>query len=115
MLQFFNHLSVPLLDLLQFTHVSLVIVRPELGTLLAHVQLFRWDLQVLFCKSAFQLVDTQPVLVHGVIPPQVQDLALPFELHVVPVDPSCQQFSEWQHIYLVYQPLLLILYHLQTC
>ncbi|KAK4811113.1 LOW QUALITY PROTEIN: hypothetical protein QYF61_016399 [Mycteria americana] len=56
------------------------------GTLLAHIQLsIHQDTQVFFCKAAFQLVGPQPVLVHGIIPPQVQDLALPLvELHEVP-------------------------------
>lgn len=70
------------MDLLQSAsvQVSLVPVSPELVTLLAHIQLVHQDLQVLFCKSPFQLFDTQSVLVNGVIPPQVQDMALPFEL-----------------------------------
>lgn len=45
------------------------------GTLLTYVQLLHQDTQVLLCNSAFQLFDPQPVLVHGVIPPQRQDLA----------------------------------------
>ncbi|KAK4830496.1 hypothetical protein QYF61_011409 [Mycteria americana] len=48
-----------------------------LCTLLAHVQLVEHDPQVLFCKAAFHLVSPQPELVHGVIPPQVQDLQFP--------------------------------------
>lgn len=54
----------------------------------------------------FQPADTQPILVHGVIPPQVQDVALPVELGVLPVGSGYQRCSEWQHTYLLYQPLL---------
>lgn len=32
----------------------------------------------LFCQAAFQLCSSQPVLVHGVVLPQGQDVALPF-------------------------------------
>ena len=45
------------------------------GTLLAHVQLGVYqDPQVLFYQPAFQLGSPQYVLVHGVVPPQVQEL-----------------------------------------
>jgi len=45
------------------------------GTLLSYLQLVRQDPQVLFCKAVLQLFGPQPVLVHGVVPPQVLDLA----------------------------------------
>lgn len=32
-----------------------------------------------------------------------------------PISPACQGCSEWQHNHLMYQPLLPVLYHLQTC
>ncbi|KAK4831516.1 hypothetical protein QYF61_018100 [Mycteria americana] len=62
------------------------------GTLLAHGQLAgNQDPQVLFCKAALKLVDPQPVLLPGIIPPQVQGFGLPFaELHKVPVSPFLQ-------------------------
>lgn len=43
------------------------------GAFLAHGQLVQEDTQVLFYKAAFQTVRPQPVLLHGFIPPQVQD------------------------------------------
>ena len=59
-----------------------------LGTLFALVQLAdHQDLQVFFCKADFQMLGRQPVPVSGVIPPQGQDLALPFELRDIPVYP----------------------------
>lgn len=39
------------------------------------------NLQGLFCKVAFQMGGPQQVLVHGIVPPQVQDFALPFVEH----------------------------------
>ena len=62
------------------------------GTLLAHVQLgVHQDPHVLFCKAAFQPVGPQHVLVDGVVPPQVQDFALPLvEQHEAPVSPFLQ-------------------------
>lgn len=51
------------------------------GALLAHCQLINHqDLQVLFCKPAFQLVRPQHTLVCEVVPPQVQDSVHPFEI-----------------------------------
>ncbi|KAK4818982.1 LOW QUALITY PROTEIN: hypothetical protein QYF61_022649 [Mycteria americana] len=47
--------------------------------------------QVLSCQAAFQLSSPQNILVHGVVPPQVQDLALLLvEVHEVPVSPFLQ-------------------------
>ncbi|KAK4831783.1 hypothetical protein QYF61_019096, partial [Mycteria americana] len=49
------------------------------------------DPQFLFCKAAFQLCSPQHLRVHGVVPPQVQDFALPLvELHEVPASPFLQ-------------------------
>ena len=48
-----------------------------------------------------QLVGPQHVLIHGVIPPQVQDLAFPFvEPHEIPVDPLFHPIEQ-QHNHLV--------------
>ena len=47
--------------------------------------------QVLLCRAALQQVSPEPVLMHGVIPPQVQDLALALvELHWFPLCPTLQ-------------------------
>ena len=47
------------------------------GTLLAHGQpVVHQDTQVPLHKAALQQVCPKPVLVHGVVPPQVQDPAL---------------------------------------
>lgn len=55
----------------------------------SHIQL--GVCQVLLCKAAFQPVVPQPVLVHGAIPPHVQDFALPFiHLNKVPDSPLLQ-------------------------
>ncbi|KAK4819627.1 hypothetical protein QYF61_008847 [Mycteria americana] len=49
----------------------------HLGTLLAHVQLaVNQHPQVLFCLAAFQPLFPKPVVLHGVVVAQVQDLAL---------------------------------------
>lgn len=60
-------------------------------TLLTHVQLgAHQGLQVVFCKTAFQLGGHQQMLVPGVVPPQEQDFAfLLVECHEVPVSPFC--------------------------
>lgn len=53
--------------------------------------MFNSDPQVLLCKAAFKLISPQHVLLIGVFPPQVQELAFPFaELHKVPVGPFLQ-------------------------
>lgn len=52
-----------------------------------------FELQVLFCKAAFWLFGFQAVLLHGVIPPQAQVLALPFELHGTVVSPFLHLFE----------------------
>lgn len=50
-----------------------------------------WDIQVLFCKTAFQTGVPLQVLVPGLVPPQVQDFSLALvELHEVPTDPLLQ-------------------------
>lgn len=43
------------------------------GAFLSHGQLVQEDTQVLPYKASFQTVRPQPVLLHGFIPPQVQD------------------------------------------
>lgn len=62
------------------------------GTLLAYSQpAVQQDTQVFFCKATSQLISTQPSLVPGVIPLQVQDFALPIvEPHEVPISPFPQ-------------------------
>ena len=46
---------------------------------------------VLFCKAVFQLASPQHILVHGLVPPQVQDFSiLRAELDDVPFSPSLQ-------------------------
>ena len=61
------------------------------GTLLAYVQLVHQDHQGLFCKAAFQPFGPQPILVHEVIPLQVQDFVFSFDgLHEIPVSPFLQ-------------------------
>ena len=46
------------------------------------------------CKAALQQVCPEPVLVHGVVPPQVQDPAFAFvEHHQVPLCPVCLLWS----------------------
>lgn len=79
------------------------------------------DPQVLFLQSCFSRPLTFDVLVPGVVPPQVQDLALPLvELHevtaspflqLVRVLPACGGPTGLQHDSLVYQPLLPIFCH----
>ena len=62
------------------------------GTLMACVQPgAHQHPRVLFYKAAFQLGSPQHILVHGVVPPQVQDFALLLvEPHEVPVSPFLQ-------------------------
>ena len=62
------------------------------GTLLPPVQPgVHQDPQVFFCQAAFQPGGPQHILVHGFVPPQVQDCALLFvELDEVPVSPFLQ-------------------------
>lgn len=44
------------------------------------------DPWVFFCKASFQLIIPHPVLVHGAIPPEVQDFVCPFVgLYKIPV------------------------------
>lgn len=58
------------------------------GARLAHGQFVVYhDPQVIFCKVTFQLFDLQPILLHRVIPPLVQDFV---ELHEIPTCPFLQ-------------------------
>lgn len=61
-------------------------------TLLTYVQLgIHQDPQGLFLKAVFQLGGYQHILVHGVVPSQVQNFTLPFsKLHKGPVSPLSQ-------------------------
>lgn len=119
-----HHLHGPVLDSVQYIHVSFVLRIPEMdsallmctnpcwaegkglfplpggktppsaaqeavgvchnGALLGHGQ--PADYQDLLGRAAFQLASLQSVLGHGIVPSQVQDLALPLvELHKVPL------------------------------
>ncbi|PKU42718.1 hypothetical protein llap_6967 [Limosa lapponica baueri] len=62
------------------------------GTLLAHGHpIVHQNSQVFLHRAALQLVSPQPVLVHGVIPLQVQDPTLALvEFHQVPLCPTLQ-------------------------
>ncbi|PKU35805.1 hypothetical protein llap_13892 [Limosa lapponica baueri] len=62
------------------------------GTLLAHGHpVVHQDSQAFFHRAALQQVSLQSLLVHGVIPPQVQHSTLAFvEFHQVPLCPSPQ-------------------------
>ncbi|PKU46836.1 hypothetical protein llap_2809 [Limosa lapponica baueri] len=62
------------------------------GTLLAHGHsVVHQDSQVFFHRAALQQVSPQPLLVHGVIAPQVQHPTLfPVESHKVPLCPTLQ-------------------------
>ena len=134
MLQSLSHPCGPLLNSLQYVHVSSILQSRELdtapyvwphqhwikgkdhlpwpasniwssaaedtfallsckGTLLAHTQGgVHQDPKVLSCQVAFQPSGPQPVLlVHGVVPPQKQNFALPLiALHEVLVSPFLQ-------------------------
>lgn len=62
------------------------------GGLLGHGQLIvLQDPYVLLWRAAFQMVNSQSLLVHGVIPTQRQDFEFSFvELHEIPLDPILQ-------------------------
>ncbi|PKU44305.1 hypothetical protein llap_5392 [Limosa lapponica baueri] len=62
------------------------------GTVLAHGHpVIHQDSQVFLLRAAPQQVSSQPVLVKGVIPPQVQHPTLAFiEVHQVPLCPTLQ-------------------------
>ncbi|KAK4820755.1 hypothetical protein QYF61_006095 [Mycteria americana] len=64
----------------------------HLGTLLAHIQAaVNQHPQVLLCQAAFQPLFPKPVVLHGVIGTQVQDLALSLvEPHTIDLGPSIQ-------------------------
>lgn len=80
------------------------------GTLPAHVQPgVPQEPQLHFCRAAFQLGDSQHVL--GLVPPQIQDLALLVELHEVPISPLLQSAE----VPLAYRSLLPVSCHVQTC
>ncbi|KAK4825848.1 hypothetical protein QYF61_003099 [Mycteria americana] len=77
-----NHFCGPPLDLLQQLHVFPVLRTPELDTVLQYPQ-------ALLCRAALNPFIPQPVLIPGVAPTQVQDLALglvePHEVHMGPL------------------------------
>lgn len=69
--------------------------------------------QVLFCKPAFQAVGPQPISFAG--PGLGIYLFWPLWASSLPTSPAHWGTSKWQHNHLVYEPLLPILHHLQTC
>ncbi|KAK4832478.1 hypothetical protein QYF61_023525 [Mycteria americana] len=64
----------------------------HLGTLLAHIQAaVNQHPQVLLCRAAFQPLFPKPVVLHGVVVAQVQDLALGLvKPHTIDPSPSIQ-------------------------
>ncbi|RMB97863.1 hypothetical protein DUI87_25341 [Hirundo rustica rustica] len=75
--------------------------------LLAHGQpVIHQNSQVLLSRASPQQINPQPVLVLGVIPPQVQDPTLAFvEPHqALPNSAAYQGPPEWEHSLQVYQP-----------
>ncbi|KAK4830186.1 LOW QUALITY PROTEIN: hypothetical protein QYF61_009213 [Mycteria americana] len=64
----------------------------HLGTLLAHIQpAVNQHPQVILCRAAFQPLFPKPVVLHGVVVTQVQDLALGLaEPHTIGPSPSIQ-------------------------
>ena len=62
----------------------------ERGSTTSHLSAYQYP-QVLLCKAALNPVLPQPVLILGIAPTQVQDLALGLvELHEVHVGPLLQ-------------------------
>ena len=61
---------------------------PGKGKILVQVHLgVHQKSQVFFCQALSQRGGSLHVLMHGIFPPEVQDFALCFELHEVPVSP----------------------------
>ncbi|KAK4820924.1 hypothetical protein QYF61_008645 [Mycteria americana] len=105
-LQTLHRLRCPSLDTLQHLNVLLVVRGPKLntvfedvigflghlGTLLAHVQAaVNKHPQVLLCQAAFQPLFPKPVVLHGVVVTQVQDLALGLvKPHTIDLSPLMQ-------------------------
>ncbi|KAK4818185.1 hypothetical protein QYF61_007823 [Mycteria americana] len=95
-------LRCPSLDMRQHINVSLVVSGPDtsqdaigflghLGTLLAHVQPAVNQHPQVLCWAAFQPLFPKPVVLHGVVVAQVQDLTLRLvEPHTVGPSPSIQ-------------------------
>lgn len=70
-------------------------------------------------RAAFQQISPQPVVMHRVALPQVQDPAFVFcwtsSCSVLPNAPARPDLANWQHSLLVCQPLFPVLYHQQMC
>lgn len=75
-------------------------------------------LAVLSCKAVSYLVSHHDMKVHGIVHPQIWDLVLPFLFRCMWALYS--HFSRlfaslWNQLSLMYQPLLPVFCHLQTC
>jgi len=87
-----NHLLPPAGHTIPDTSQDAVGLLGHLGILFAHVQLaVSQHPKVLFCRASFQPLLPQPVVLHGVVVTQVQDLAFGLvEPHTVALGPSIQ-------------------------
>ncbi|KAK4815599.1 hypothetical protein QYF61_004814 [Mycteria americana] len=87
-----NHFPTPAGHAVSDTSQDAIGFLGHLGTLLAHIQLaVNQHSQVLFCQAAFQPLFPKPVVLHGVVVAQVQDLALSVvESHTTGLGPSIQ-------------------------
>ncbi|GAB0207267.1 hypothetical protein GRJ2_003192300 [Grus japonensis] len=87
-----NHFPTPAGHTVSDTSQDAICRLGHLGTLLAHIQLVvNQHPQVLFCRAAFQPLFPKPVVCHGVVVTQVQDLALSLvEPHTIGLGPSIQ-------------------------
>jgi len=87
-----DHLPTPIGHTILDMSQDAVGVLGHLGTLLAHVQpAVNQHPKFLFCRAAFQPLFSKPVVFHGVIVTQVQDLALGLvEPHTICLGPSIE-------------------------
>ncbi|KAK4832512.1 hypothetical protein QYF61_023577 [Mycteria americana] len=87
-----NHFPTPAGYSISDTSQDAVSFLGHLGTLLAHIQeAVNQHPQVLFHQAAFQPLFPKPVALHGVVVPQVQDLALGLvEPHTIDLSPLIQ-------------------------
>ncbi|KAK4820738.1 hypothetical protein QYF61_004419 [Mycteria americana] len=87
-----DHFSTPAGHTISDTSQDAIGLLGHLGTLLAHIQAaVNQHSQVLFGQAAFQPLFPKPVVLHGVVVTQVQDLALSLvEPHTIGPGPSIQ-------------------------
>ncbi|KAK4816656.1 hypothetical protein QYF61_019892 [Mycteria americana] len=87
-----DHFPTPAGHTISDTSQDAIGLRGHLGTLLAHLQLaVNQHPQVLLCWAAFQPLFPKPVVLHGVVVTQVQDLALGLvEPHTIDLGSSIQ-------------------------